>query len=323
VPDLLDEVRWNVDWMLSMQDEDGGVWHKQTSLTFPAMIMPEDDRQPSYVIGAGAAPFKSACATADFAAVLAIAARVYRPFDREYAARCARAAERAWRWLAGAADVPFENPPGVTTGGYGDRNCGDERLWAASELWRATGRDEYLMYFLAHYGPWLGALKPDGPPGWPNVAPLALWGYALGRGARPDAAASAVRRASTAAADEIVRRTRGGGYRVSLMTKDYAWGSNGVAANYGVQLLVADALRRDRRYVDAALDNLHYLLGRNTFSLSWVTRLGANPYRRPHHRPSAADANEEPWPGLLSGGPNRSRQDDAMRTLPDLPPSKT
>jgi len=30
-PDILNEIRWNLEWMLTMQDEDGGVWHKQTS----------------------------------------------------------------------------------------------------------------------------------------------------------------------------------------------------------------------------------------------------------------------------------------------------
>ena len=54
-----------------------------------------------------------------------------------------------------------------------------------------------------------------------------------------------------------------------------------------------------------------------------MTRVGENPFRHPHHRPSAADNNPEPWPGLLSGGPNRGRQDDAMRKFPaDLPPAK-
>src|SRR3954469_4648902 len=111
-------------------------------------------------------------------------------------------------------------------------------------------------------------------------------------------------------------------YRTSMTSGDYIWGSNGVAANYGMQLLVANALKREPRYVEAALENLHYLLGRNTFSLSWVTQVGAHPFRHPHHRPSAADANAEPWPGLLSGGPNRSRQDPAMAQLSDLPPAK-
>src|SRR6185436_9462466 len=106
--------------------------------------------------------------------------------------------------------------------------------------------------------------------------------------------------------------------------RDYIWGSNSVAANYGMQLLVADAMRPDPRYVEAVTCNLHYLLGRNTFSLSWVTQVGENAFRHPHHRPSGADTNPEPWPGLLSGGPNRNRQDNAMRKLPDnLPPAKS
>jgi endoglucanase len=62
--------------------------------------------------------------------------------------------------------------------------------------------------------------------------------------------------------------------------------------------------------------------GRDSFSLSWVTQVGANPFRYPHHRPSGADTNAEPWPGLLSGGPNGRKQDPAMRKLPDLPPAR-
>ena len=106
-----------------------------------------------------------------------------------------------------------------------------------------------------------------------------------------------------------------------MTTADYIWGSNGVAANYGMQLLVANAFKPNPRYVETALDNLHYILGRNTFSISWVTQLGANPYKHPHHRPSGADGIDDPWPGMLSGGPNRSRQDpDMTKLLPaDLP----
>ena len=54
--------------------------------------------------------------------------------------------------------------------------------------------------------------------------------------------------------------------------------------NYAIQLLVADVLKPDPRYRQTALDNLHYLLGRNTLSLSFVTRVGQNPFRHPHHR---------------------------------------
>jgi endoglucanase len=133
VPDLLDEVRWNLDWMLTMQDADGGVWHKQTSEQFAPFVMPERDDSVSYVVGTGAQPYKSSCATADFAAVTAIAARVYAPFDAAYARKSLRAAGRAWRWLDKHPDVSFRNPARVVTGEYGDRRCGDERLWASAE----------------------------------------------------------------------------------------------------------------------------------------------------------------------------------------------
>jgi endoglucanase len=322
VPDVLDEVRWNLEWMLSMQDEDGGAFHKQTSERFPGFVMPEDDRTVSYAIGTGAVPFKGTCATADLAAVAAIAARVYRPYDPAFAGASLAAARKAWAWATANPAVTFRNPPGVATGAYGDGSCRDELLWAAAELWRTSGDESAGRYFLDREGELRATLKTDGPPSWATVGPLAFWSYALATGG--DAVARrAIREASLAAADAVVARSAANGYRVSLVTADYVWGSNGVAANYGLQLLVANAIEPDPRYVEAARDNLYYLLGRNAFSLSWVTGVGANPFRHPHHRPSGADANAEPWPGLLSGGPNRRKQDPAMQKLPDgLPPAK-
>ena len=318
-PDILNEIRWNLDWMLTMQDEDGGVWHKQTSEQFPGFIMPEQDKLVSFVIGTGQEPFKSSCATGDLAAVAAIAARVYKPFDTVYAAKCLRAARLGFEWIEKHPNVTFQNPKGVGTGGYGDGNCGDEHLWAAAELWRTTREETYHRYFLDHYAGFKNALRPNAPPeGWADLANMALWTYVLGGG--PDAAvAGEIRRNSLIAADQIVTRSAANGYRISLATRDYVWGSNGVVANYGMQLLVANALQPNPRYVEAAIENLHYLLGRNTFSLSFVTQVGANPFRHPHHRPSGAGQNSEPWPGLLSGGPNHGRQDDSMRDLKKLP----
>jgi endoglucanase len=319
-PDILDEIHWNLAWMLTMQDEDGGVWPKQTSLHFAEFVMPENDALVSHVIGTGKEPYKSSAATADFAAVMAIAARVYKPFEAAYAQQYLIAAEKAWAWLEKHPIVAFRNPEGVLTGEYGDPNPRDEILWAAAELWRTTKQTNYQRYFLAHYPDQLPSITA-GPPGWPRVASLALWTYMLDRAADKQAVV-VIREASLKAADEIVVRTDKNAYRISMRSRDYVWGSNGVAANYGVQLMIANSIKPDDRYVATALDNLHYLFGRNTFSLSWVTQLGENPFRHPHHRPSQADKNSEPWPGLLSGGPNRSRQDPAMKKLPDLPPAK-
>ena len=323
-PDILNEARWNLEWMLKMQDEDGGVWHKQTSEHFSGFVMPEDDQMPSDVIGTGQQPFKSTCATADLAAVAAVAARVYAPFDKKFAAQNLEAARKAWLWTEKYPNVPFKNPPGISTGEYGDDSCGDERLWAAAELWRTTRDKIYNEYFVAHYPDYRSTLDTPAPEGWKDVAAMGLWTYALGEVKGSDGALiKEIRRRTVHAAEAIAETTRKNPYRVSLHSKDYVWGSNGVAASYGVELLIANVFAPEPALSESALDNLHYLLGRNAFSLSWVTQVGENPYRHPHHRPSGADKNAEPWPGLLSGGPNAGRQDQVLKGLPaDTPPAK-
>ncbi|HEV7503197.1 MAG TPA: glycoside hydrolase family 9 protein, partial [Vicinamibacteria bacterium] len=249
-PDLLDEARWNLTWMLKMQDADGGVWHKLTSENFGGFVMPEvDDGGPRYVIGTGAGPYKSSCATADFAAVMAIAARVFRTFDPAFAAAAQSAAERAWSWLSRYPNVTFKNCCGVVTGEYGDGDCSDERLWAAAELFRTTGGAEYNAYFVSAYAG-SGALVAD-VPSWQNVRTMALMTYALSRTPGTDESVRArVRGALVDSAHAVVARAAANPYRVSLRDTDYVWGSNGVAANYGVVLIVANALQPEPAFVD-------------------------------------------------------------------------
>ena len=323
-PDILNETRWNLEWILKMQDDDGGTWHKQTSERFAGFVMPEDDDLPSEVIGTGQMPYKSTCATADLTAVAAIAARVYQPFDAKFAARNLDAARKGWQWAEKNPTAVFRNPQGVNTGEYGDNNCSDELLWAAGELWRTSGDAAYGDYFVKHYPDFRPSLDAPSPEGWGNVANLGIWTYAMSKQKGADATVVAdIRKRTSEAAHAIVEQTRKNPYHVSLQSKDYVWGSNGVAANYGMELLVANTLAPDSSFVESAQDDLHYLLGRNAFSISWVTQVGANPYHHPHHRPSGADKNVEPWPGMLSGGPNAGRQDDALKKLPTgVPPAK-
>jgi endoglucanase len=254
---------------------------------------------------------------------MAAAARAFRPFDPEFADHALGSAERAWRWLSRNPNVPFRNCCGVQTGEYGDGDCSDEALWAAAELFRTTGAAEYGGYFTARYGG-SGRTVGSGPPqSWQDVRNLAMFAYAFTRQPGTDENVRARIRADVlASAAEIVARTRANPYRVSLRPTDYVWGSNGVAADYGVLLALAHTLELDPSFLDAAADNLHYLLGRNSFGLSWVTRLGDRPFRNPHHRPSGGDTNAEPWPGMLSGGPNRYGGDPVIDALPATPPAR-
>lgn len=322
VPDLLDEIRWNLRWMQSMQDEDGGAWQKQTSEEFPPFITPEEDGSVSYVIGTGRAPHKSSCATADLAAVMAIAARIYRPYDRDFAMQAEQSALRAWKWVSAHPDVVFRNPKGVSTGEYDDEDCSDERLWAAAEIWRSTGNEDAHAWFRAHARKAIRQVDATNPPNCKEVGALAAWSYALGgKGDAP--LIDAIRKRTLSTARQIAERVSRHAWRIPLTTRDYVWGSNAVAANYGLHLLVANRMAGDRRLVDSALEVLHYLLGRNSFDLSWVTGAGQRSVQHPHHRPSGTDRNAAPWPGLLAGGPERHRRDPVLKALPPgLPPAR-
>jgi endoglucanase len=318
VPDFLAEVRWNLNWMLSLLDEsDGGVWHKQTSEEFCAFILPEKDSMASYVIGTGAAPYKSTGATANLAAVAAIAARCFRPFDAAYADRCLAAARKAWSWAMANPRVLFRNPPGISTGGYGDRNCDDEILWASAELFRSTGEADYAHTFASDL-PDMMALDTAT---WGSVAPMAYWTYCLAEKANPRVRACIEEATQEAATLRVLRASRNG-YGNTLRASDYRWGSNSAAGNDSLLLLMAHRFQPNRAAVDAALANLHYLVGCNCFGVSWVTQLGHRLFQHPHHRPSAADKIDAPWPGLLSGGPNAGGGDAIANKMPKQPPMK-
>ncbi len=318
LPDTLAEIKWNIDWMLTMQDDDGGVWHKATTARFPGFVMPEEDTgQVVKIIGSGDAPYKTTASTANLAAVAAIAARVYRPFDPRFADICLHSAELAWKWLAATPDLLYtDNPPGIQTGGYGDGDVRDERLWAAAELFRTTGASEYDTYFLTHHTEWNPRLHPDKAQNWADVQNMAMYTYALSADADPEAKAK-IQADAVAAADVLVARAHTNGYRIPLLSQDYIWGSNAVVANYGLMLLAAHRFAPNDAYLQAARDILHYLFGRNTFGISFVTRVGRRWPRKPHHRPSGADGIAEPWPGMLVGGPNAYGQSPPARQWVD------
>jgi endoglucanase len=91
--------------------------------------------------------------------------------------------------------------------------------------------------------------------------------------------------------------------------RDFNWGSNSNAANQGILLVKAYLISGDQKYVNYALTNVDYILGRNATGYCFVTGLGSKPTMNPHHRQSISDGIEAPVPGLLAGGPNPGMQD--------------
>ena len=286
LPDILDEVKWELDWLLTMQDPaDGGVYHKVTDKSFIGDLMPAMAGETRYFIG------KAAPAAFDFAAVLAAAYRVYKKFRPSFADSCLAAARCAWEWGTAYPDSTFRNPSDVVTGEYRDANPSDEMLWAGFELFIATGDSAYFTAGKA-------ASTRFVVPAWPDVALLGC--YSMGLALSDTFAVNRVLRQ----ADELVGRIPSHPYRTIMLTNDFYWGSNGVAANQGVVLLMAYLFTRDLQYLEGAIHAADYILGRNATGYCFVTGYGAKSPMFPHHRPSTADHIAPPVPGLLVGGPN-------------------
>jgi endoglucanase len=321
IPDFLAEIQWNLKWMMSMQDTDGGVWHKQTRNEFCGFIPPQDEQGPNYIIGTGADSFKGTGATSNFAAVMAIAARCYRDASPEFASSCLHAARRAWTWLQAHPNVLFTNPADIHTAEYGDTDFHDEILWATCELWRTTSEEDYHRAFLAMLPHSLETLTIEAPTA-TSTSTLGYLTYALAPSAGDPKVKAAIQQATLKKAEQLARQCTENGYGNSLTVKDYFSASNAVAANHALLLLVADRFQPNADWTNCALDDLHYLLGRNCFGMSWVTQLGVRSPQQPHYRPDGASKNVVPWPGLLVVGPNASRSDPFTKALGELPPMR-
>lgn len=150
--DLLDEIRYELDWVLTMQDTDGGVFHKLTALNFSAFIMPHEYDLERWIIG------KGTFSTLSFAAVMAQASRVFKESDPDWSSAILEAAEEAWKWALAHDDVVFRNPEDVHTGEYGDSEFSDDFFWAAAELFLSTGKSVYETYLRENEEPYIHQL---------------------------------------------------------------------------------------------------------------------------------------------------------------------
>ena len=291
VPDLLNEIRWELEWLLTMQLEDGRVYHKLSAVNFKYWGPPDQDTSPRYF-----SPWSST-ATADFVAAFAAASRSFRPYDGDFADKCLAAARRSWACLAAhPRNVPADLRA-FHTGAY-QAEDDSHRLWAAAELWETTGEPSCLREFERRAATTEFTLLG---PTWGDAQDLALGTYLLTHhpADRDPALVARLQDSLFAQAGHIVATAGSNAYGRPLGVERpvWFWGCNGSVAAQTYLLHVADRLQPDLRYRATALDALAYLFGRNFNGRSYVTGLGANPPHHPHDR-----RGEPAWPGYLVGG---------------------
>lgn len=312
LPDYLEEIKYELDWMCKMQREDGALYHKVTCQSFCGFIMPQEEKDELIL-----SPV-SVTATADFAAVTAMAVRFYKEYDAAYASKLEEASRKAYAAMK-KMELPggFVNPEGITTGQYEDANDLDERYWAAAELYKTFGNTEYRDDFetLARKEIYHGY-------GWADMGTYGNLAYCTTTNPVNKALKKKIEKAMCKIGKERLSVTDKDGYGTSLKKTEYIWGCNMNVANNGLHLYDVYQVTGEQKYLDAAREQIHYLLGRNPMGLCYVTDCGTQSILRPHHRPSAFVGKA--MPGMLSGGPCDWMADPLCKTFltPKTPPAK-
>jgi endoglucanase len=341
VSDLLDEARWEMEFLLSMQAPEGtrmalpvGVARAEAGLDFEQVdvssmafhkvadehwtalpMPPQDDPETRQLFP------PSTGATLNLAATAAQCARIWRSIDPAFADRCLDAATHAYAAAVAHPDI-YPIAAFTGSGGYGDRSFADEFYWAAAELFVTTGDAQYRRALAA--SPFFDAAAA-GEFGWPTTATLGTISLATLPNALPDADKARLRASIVAAADSFLADEADVGYRIPYDPPAYPWGSNSNLLNRAMLLGLAAEITGEARYRDGVIDAMDYVLGRNPLDRSFVTGFGARPMTQPHHRfwAHAADPNlPPPPPGVLSGGPNSSsrRADEIGAAMPPCAP---
>ena len=310
MPDMLSEAMYNIRWMMTMQDLDGGVYHKLTTPNFEKFIRPDQCKQQRYVV------MKTTAAALDFAATMALAARIYAPYKNTLGRFCVEAEEAAlcaYGWALEHPDVYYDQPkmneefqPTINTGAYDDFDVRDEFLWAATELYLLTGDDFYKSEIINHKSQ-IGSVYT--PAVWGNVAELAYLELLMHNDqlqiTNDQLLAHLESYLNEATTVSVYKSPYGN------RESDFFWGCNSEGCCWrGIECLYAYRLTGDNRYLVNAQRCLNYILGQNATGFCYVTGFGAHPTSHPHHRLSYSHPKGT-LPGFLAGGPNPAKQDAA------------
>ena len=314
ISDLLQEAKWEVDFLARMQDDDGGFYF----LVYPRNRAYENDVPPDRGDPQVVWP-KNTAATAAAVAALAQASSSPR-FRRAYpaaAADCLARAQRGWRFLTDA-HARFGRPGSYQRlTHYGDNYRDDDELaWAACELFLATGDGRYHEKFHEWCDPASAETRRWGwwrlNESWGNAIRSYAFGARSGRvpagaldrqlrekceqeieSAGRDALRWSARNAYGTSFPDETKRVRGGGWYFSL---DQAF-DLAVAS----ELAYPPANDPRPQFLDAYLANLNYEAGSNPVNVCYVTGLGQRRPRELVHQYAQNDRRMLPPSGLPLG----------------------
>lgn len=338
VPDLLDEIAWELDWLLKMQEPDGSVHHKMGATNWSSGSPVSADSEARRYAEITASATISACGA------FAHAASVFGtlPSMAAYASQLEAAALAAWDWLE---QNPSSIPSFYGNSGFVTTACEDSSDWqsanrtaAACRLFVLTGDPAFRVYVDANYTQ-VHLLQWRWASPWETELNDALLAYCQA----PGATLSVVTHIESTFADSVTgwdwliqAQSDTDAYRAYLKDADWTWGSNRTKAQVGIMMLLVNRLglatAQTADLLEASEDFLHYLHGVNPVGFAFLTNMGNygadGSLDQMYHQwfgdgtpwDSVANSLYGPPPGYVTGGPNPQFRPDSSYQGPPLEP---
>jgi hypothetical protein len=344
VPDILDEIKYELDWELRMQNADGGVCTRVGVLNY-VTAYPQNDTQNRYYAQ------EASWATSTLCGLAAHGARLFAAYNAQYpgySSTLITAAQNAWTYLTNnPAMTPSTGEDGGGSGGGGtnfasadpNSTADDDarrRLFAAAELYKTTGSAACRTYFENNYNS--AALTDNGhqpiinnyfdpSSSWTTQEGMIVYASTTGYPTTP-AVVSAIETSLKNGIENNVTGNYTGNsdpYRAYMWDGHYCWGSNQIKAQwaalpiFGIYLGVNPS--NNALYRETAEEYLHYFHGRNPTSYIYLSNMGSKGanltagkscmqmYHGWFYAGSplydGASSTYGQAPGMLAGGPNQ------------------
>ena len=313
IPDILDEARYELEWMLKMQNEDGGVYNTVMTPNFAYDISPETDNQDLVLL------YVETTSTGDFGGAMAIASIVYKDIDPAFSETCLNAALQANYFLAYNQDlIDMINPPEYIGGSFKDDSDRDARFYTNMGLYVATKDKKYLEEAKRQYN-----ADNDASIGlsWSTNGGYGRYIFLTNSESSKDDPEfyDIMINSLKDEATEILNYALANGYNNGLYM--YGWGSNHDMCVNGITMSMAYDFTGDTRFQQTALEHLNYVLGKNTLDYCYISTFGYASPQNIHNRLSVS--HNVVYPGAMVGGANSFREDPTIQALPEnLPQAK-
>jgi endoglucanase len=319
IPDILDEIKFELDWLLKMQQPNGSV----LSVVGGGGVSPPSGDVAYRKYG----PANTSAALTS-AAMFALAAMQYTAASQTaYSNTLQTAAINAYNWAVANPNVTFNNT-GLLAAGEQEVSAYDlvaRKVCASIYLYALTGTASYKTFVDANYTSihllqWTFAYPFEGPE------QDALLYYTKIPGATP-AVKTAILNAYTGSmqtnnADNLPAYTnKTDAYRAWLANNNYTWNSNQTKSKQGNMFLSMNQYSLNAtnatNYTNAASGFVHYFHGVNPISKTYLSNMAAYGaensvtqfYHGWFHDGSAlwdevGVSTYGPPPGYIPGGPN-------------------